>query len=329
MITPELREKVSVCLGRVKRSSFVNTFLCMAFLTTCFETFADDECTRTSRVQARSCKNEVREEYWNAIGNCLNLSSLSERHKCRREAAQARRQARKECFAQFDAREEVCADIGQDPYDPEIDPSDFPYTDGIIPEPNPYWPLVPGTTFVYEGDGEVITVAVTHDIKEIAGVNCIVVQDVVTEDGVAIEDTFDWYAQDGDGNVWYFGELSRSFEDGELVGLDGSWEAGVDGAKPGIIMKANPEVGEVYRQEFFLGEAEDMGEVLDLAGSEEVAAEGADCEGDCLITADFTPIEPDVLEHKYYKPGIGFVLETKPGTGERVELVEIIVEEEE
>ena len=107
MITRELREKASVCLTKVKGSSFVRIFLCMAFLTTCFEAFADNECTRTSRVQARSCKNEVREEYWNAIGNCLNISSLSERHKCRREAAQARRQARIECFAKFDAREDV------------------------------------------------------------------------------------------------------------------------------------------------------------------------------------------------------------------------------
>ena len=151
---------------------------------------------------------------------------------------------------------------------------------------------------------------------------CVVVNDIVEEYGVPVEDTDDWYAQDKEGNVWYFGEIAKNFENGELVDLEGSWKGGVNSAKPGIIMFANPQVGTVYRQEFFLGVAEDMGEVIDLTGS--AVTPGAECNGDCLVTADFTPIDPTALEHKFYKKGVGFILEIKPETGERVELIEVI-----
>ena len=120
-----------------------------------------------------------------------------------------------------------------------------------------------------------------------------------------------------------FGEIAKNYEDGELVDLEGSWEAGVDGAKAGIIMKADPQVGDVYRQEFFLGDAEDMGEVLSLSGDETVPA--ADCDNECLVTKDYTPIEPDVEENKYYAPGVGPILEVDVETGERVELVNHIL----
>ena len=231
-----------------------------------------------------------------------------------------------ECSDQFDAREEVCNDLGQAPYHPDINPDNFPFMDGIIPpsELNPFFPLVQGTTYVYQGSDETITVTVTDEIKEIPGVNCISVHDVVKEDGKVTEDTFDWYAQDKDGNVWYFGEISQEFEEGELVGIEGSWKAGVDGAKTGIIMKANPQVGYFYRQEFFLGDAKDMAEVIDLNGSE--SAPAAECVGDCLVTSESTPIEPDVSENKFYAPDIGLILEIDMETGNRVELIEIITE---
>jgi len=164
-----------------------------------------------------------------------------------------------------------------------------------------------------------LTDTVTDEVKEILGVTCAVVHNLVKENGEVIEDTEDWYAQDIFGNVWYFGEIAQDFEDGELVSIDGSWKAGVDGAKAGIIMKAAPAVGDVYRQEFSLGNAEDLAEVLSLTGSEVVPA--ATCNGDCLVTRDFTPLQPDVSEHKYYKPGFGLILEVNPDTGDRVELV--------
>jgi hypothetical protein len=217
----------------------------------------------------------------------------------------------------------VCAALGEAKYDPMPDPADFvhPADIGTGVAANPYLPLVPGGAWVYEGEEETVTVSVTGDIKEILGVPCAVVRDVVTEDGELVEDTYDWFAQDLQGNVWYFGEIARNYEDGELVDLEGSWTAGKDGAKIGIVMPTDPQPGAVYRQEFLLGEAEDMAEVLELDGSADTPA--AACDGDCLVTLEYTALEPDAAEHKYYAPGIGMIMELDPETGEPIiELVE-------
>ena len=293
--------------------------------------FDDDDdngafCSKTSHAALRACRNEVRDDFWIAIGNCANLSDDDERETCVTDARVARKEARGECADQFEAREEVCDALGQAPYDPQP-PASFEDPLSITDtNANPYFPLVPGTKWVYENevDGETITVVVTHETKEILGVECIVVNDVVsdTDSGEVIEDTDDYYAQDSEGNVWYFGEIAQDFEDGELVGIEGSWKAGRDSAKQGILMKANPQVGDVYRQEFFLGDAEDLAEVLSLSGTESVP--GASCDGDCLVTKDFSPIEPGVFENKFYAPGVGTILEVNPQTGARVELVEAV-----
>ena len=129
------------------------------------------------------------------------------------------------------------------------------------------------------------------------GITARVVRDTVTLDGEIIEDTLDWYAQDKDGTVWYLGEDTAEFEDGKITTREGSFEAGVDGAQAGVIMPASPEVGMAYRQEYYEGEAEDNGEVLALGQQASVPAGEYD---DLLKTADTTPLEPDVLEHKYY-----------------------------
>ena len=144
-----------------------------------------------------------------------------------------------------------------------------------------------------------------------------------------IEDTFDWYAQDSEGNVWYMGEIAQNYEDGELVDVEGSWKAGRDSAKPGIVMFADPDPEQVhfYRQEFALGNAEDIG-ALESRGEVEVEILDDNenvlfsFEDDVLVTRDFTPIEPEVYELKYYAPGIGLVLEENPETGEMVKLVD-------
>jgi hypothetical protein len=189
---------------------------------------------------------------------------------------------------------------------------------------NPFLPLVPGTRWVYEGDTEDgrerIVVEVTGETRRIMGVDCVVVRDTVTLDGEVTEDTFDWYAQDDAGAVWYFGEDTTAFEDG-VPSKEGSWEAGVDGAEPGIAMEADPQVGDAYRQEYLAGEAEDHGEVLSL---DEHAAVPFGTFDHVLMTEDTTPLEPDVVEHKYYARGIGVVLEVDvAGGSERVELVEL------
>jgi hypothetical protein len=177
---------------------------------------------------------------------------------------------------------------------------------------------------VYEGGkgegNERTVVEVTRDTKTILGITAVVAHDTVTKDGNVKEDTFDWYAQDRQGNVWYLGEDTKEYENGAVVSTKGSWEAGVSGAQPGISMKARPKAGATYRQEYFKGQAEDFAQVLNTRESVTVRA---GTYRDVLKTKDFTPLEPKLLEHKYYAPGVGVVQEVtvKGGSG-RVELVE-------
>ncbi len=204
-------------------------------------------------------------------------------------------------------------------YEPPFNPSAF-----VADITNPYFPLVPGTTFRYEEEAEdgmeEIIVEVTHDTREIAGVTARVVRDRVYLDGELIEDTVDWYAQDAAGNVWYLGEETCEFEGGECASTAGSWEAGVDGAVPGIVMPADPTVGQAYYQEFYEGEAEDRARVLST--SEAVTVPYGSFTS-CVETEDTTPLDPDVLERKYYCADVGTVLEVTVETGGRGELVEI------
>ena len=207
---------------------------------------------------------------------------------------------------------------GADPVD--LDPADF--TAG---SDNPYFPLEPRRQWTYQETDETgasmrVVVTVTTETREIAnGVVARVVRDTVTEDGELVEDTFDWYAQDGEGNVWYLGEETAEFEDGKLATREGSFEAGVDGALPGVIMPAEPEVGLGYRQEYYEGEAEDNGAVLALGQQADVALGHFD---DVLLTADTITIEPKVLEYKLYAPGVGMILALGiSGGGGREELV--------
>jgi hypothetical protein len=148
----------------------------------------------------------------------------------------------------------------------------------------------------------------------------VVVRDTVRVGGEVVEDTRDWFAQDRDGNVWYLGEDSKEYEAGKVVGTEGSWEAGVGGARAGIVMPARPAVGLAYRQEFAEGEAEDLGEVVRVGVSEDVGSRRLD---DLVVTKEWNPLEPRVVEEKYYARGIGLVLEvvTRGGAG-RTELVE-------
>jgi len=200
----------------------------------------------------------------------------------------------------------------------ELDPSNF-----VATIDNPWLPFLPGSQWVFEDgteDGvERIEVVVTDETRQIMGITATVVRDIVTLDGEVIEDTFDWYAQDREGNVWYLGESTEEFEDGEVVSTAGSWEAGVDGAEAGIIMKANPTVGDSYRQEFYEGEAEDMAEIVRAGEAVEVAFGSFE---DVLVIREWTPLEPGLAEEKFYARGVGPVLEVKVEGGEgRVELI--------
>lgn len=199
-------------------------------------------------------------------------------------------------------------------YDPAIDPTAF-----VADVTNPLFPLVPGTMWVYEaGDGEHVEVTVTADRTTLLGVSAIVVHDVGSIDGSIIEDTFDYYAQDRDGNVWYMGEDTQELDHGQVTSTEGSWHAGVDGAKPGILIPAVPVVGQPYRQEYFACQAEDMGKVVAVDQSVTI---GTGTHTGCLETEDTTPLEPDVLEHKFYCPGVGLVLTIDETTSIREELI--------
>jgi hypothetical protein len=204
-------------------------------------------------------------------------------------------------------------------YEPRLDPSMF--VDVID---NPYLPLPTGARWRYEGmsDGEVETVeiCVTPDRKEILGISAVVVHDSVTVGGQLVEDTFDWFAQDVDGNVWYLGEDVKDYENGVVVSTAGSWTAGIGGARAGIVMAAEPAVGDVYRQEFLPGEAEDMMEYIATGPAVTTPAGSFD---DVVTTRDWTPLEPDVVEQKSYARGVGKVREEKvSGSRGIVELVE-------
>ena len=200
-------------------------------------------------------------------------------------------------------------------YSVDLDPADFTT---VID--NPLLPLLPGNRWVYEGDGERTEVTVTERTRVVMGIDAVVVADQVFEDGELIEDTEDWFAQDAEGNVWYMGEETAEYEDGEIVSTEGAWEAGVDGALPGIVMQADPQPGQAYRQEYYEGEAEDMAEVVRLGGTASVPFGEYT---DVVVIKEWTPLEPDVVEEKYYAAGIGPVLEeTVVGGSERNELLE-------
>jgi hypothetical protein len=191
-------------------------------------------------------------------------------------------------------------------YRPQIDPADF--TSEIT---NPYFPLTPGTMFVYEGTSEgkaeLNAVKVTSETRPILGVDCIIVHDVVSQAGVVVEDTFDWYAQDKDGNVWYFGEDTRELDArGRVKTTEGSWEAGQHGARPGIVMTAHPKVGDSYREEYRKGVAEDRGRIIRV-GETRTTPTGSYY--DVVVVAERTRLEPRILEHKEYAPGIGLITE--------------------
>jgi hypothetical protein len=276
-------------------------------------------CTQTSKDMRTSCQLGAQDSFWLASARCHNLPTDEEQKTCVTMAGEEEKSQIQECKSQFEARQEVCQALGEAPYNPVIDSANF-----VATIDNSYFPLVPGTTFIYEGQTDAglehDEFFVTRNTKVILGVTCVEVHDTVTVDGELTEDTLDWFAQDTEGNVWYFGENSKQVADGLVVGLEGSWTAGVDDAKPGIIMKAHPAVGDVYRQEFALGTAEDVAQVLSLTESVTVPYGAFQ---NCLETAETSPLEPDALENKFYHKGIGNVLTHDVVTGETLQLVQI------
>lgn len=286
---------------------------------------ANDPCIVTARFMFRAAQHSALDDFNVGLAKANDEPTPEARIAARKQARADYQGGVDLANAQFRGRRALCNDLDEERYNPVIKPADFLSVAETAAKPNPLFPLVPGTTYNFrsvspEGT-ETIEFAVTRGTRTILGVTCITVRDTVKLDGSVIEDTVDWFAQDRSGNVWYFGENTAEYDGGLITSIAGSWKGGVNGGKPGIIMFAMPVVGKVYRQELFLGEAEDAAEVLAL---NETVTVSAGTYTKCLKTEDFTPISPDNKEFKYYAPGIGNVLTITPGTGKRVELISVV-----
>lgn len=279
-----------------------------------------NEGQATAVLQRKAARHAALEDYLEARALCLNDGSVIQ-DECRLDAKTALEEEYERIDEQFEERLDVLGFIGSGRYDPQFGPLDF--STNIT---NSFFPLVIGRTLVYEKvtqEGiEHIEMTTNNVVRTVGGVQCREVRDVAYFNGVVVEDTLDWFAQHTNGDVWYMGELSQNFEDGLLSDLDGSWQTGLEGAKPGILMRANPLVAEAYRQEYLLSEAEDVARVFAL---NQTAIVPAGTFTGCVAIDEWTPIEPglDHRERKYFAPGVGMVLAINMGTGAREELIEI------
>ena len=296
-------------------------------------------CTASADALLQGCYAHFIGDRYVRKAVCFNVADSEEREECLADREEQRQEDKELCNEQHLARIRACRVLGEARYDPEFEPELF--DDPRSPtKPNPFFPLTVGNKWEYRGGDELNTIEVLNETKLLeGGVRCIVVSDRVEVGGFAIELTNDWYATAKDGTTWYCGEETAEFETfagdepvkEERVSIDGSFKAGRDGDKPGIIFLAQPKVGDVYLEEFSLANAEDVSEVLtttykfgqDAELDELVPQALADqlCgAGDCVVTKAFSLLEPGVFERKYWANGIGVFLETNPEEGEVVQL---------
>lgn len=266
-----------------------------------------------------AAKHQVLHDFWISAAQIVNEPGNDLRARLV-AAWQERTAGLTLVYEQHQMRLRLLQEFGNGSYSPHLLPSEFsPHIT------NPYMTFKPGRTLVYErqlSEGlERIEVTALPGVVKIQGIPCRAIREYETLDGVLVEESINWISQRADGAVWYFGEIARIYEDGFLHSLDGSWRYGLDNAQPGILMPAAPTVGQVYRQEFLLGTAEDVARVIETGVVETVSGRTVT---DCVTTQEETPIEPDDLGTKTYAPGIGLVLEVDVATGGRLELVEII-----
>ena len=320
--TPHETRRGGVCsFGRFSLPSWLAPLAIILGSTLCLAVPLDP-CAQITEDARLACQAGVEQDYEIALGKCDNISDPTASAGCEQQAKRDRADAVLTCHEQDILRKGTCSRTGGGTYEPVIDPANF-----VTTIDNPFFPLPPGTTFIYEGQTsegfEHVEFAVTHNTKVILGVTCVEVHDSRFLDGVLTEDTRDWFTQDKTGNVWYFGENTAVLENGLPVDLSGSWTAGVDGAQPGFVMEAHPAVGDFYRQEFLLGDAEDQAEVKTMEAKVNVPYGSFE---HCLKTKESSPLAPGDLEWKFYAAGVGNLLTIDKMTGERSELVQIITE---
>jgi hypothetical protein len=299
-------------------------------------------CSATARHLYSACGHEAAEDLETMRAKCLNVADAEQRSQCLIEAREAYVEARKTCGAALRGRRQACTLLGEARYDPPWEPALFDADFRRLSNPNPYFPLGIGWRWQYgDGGSESTVVEVLDAIKLIEGVPCIVVRDLVSEDGLIKEATDDWFAAARDGSTWYCGEESKDYEyfegdrpqAAELVGNDGSFKHGRELDKAGIIMPAGPRVGMAWREEFSPGEAEDVAQVVSVnyawGGGSAALDQGVPRElaqrfcglADCVVTRNWALTEPGKFELKYYARGIGLFVETKPQEGKTLQLV--------
>jgi len=297
-------------------------------------------CSSTAALLQRACGFDTDDTYWTTVAKCTNLSDPQKRAECMFDAENTKIEGAQECQAQYATRLGACRLLGEDRYDPETDPGAFERNFANLRNPNRYFPLTIGNRWEYRSGHERNTVEVLDQTKRIDGVTCIVFRDLVSVDGKLHEATDDWYAQAEDGTVWYFGEEVKNYETfagdrpraPELVSIDGSFKAGRELDKPGIIFLNSPSKGDVYLEEFSLGNAEDVTEILSTTYSFGASAEldhlvprtlaKRFCNGDCVVTKNYSLLEPGIFARKYYAPGVGVILEVEVNTGQVVALTD-------
>jgi len=297
-------------------------------------------CSATAEALFSACRASAAGDAFVAKAKCLNLADDDARDECLDDLVSDRTEEERLCGRMRDGRRAACRLLGERAYDPEIDPSQF--DDSRSPtHANSYFPITIGNRWDYtSSSGETDTVEIVDETKLINDVTCVVARDHVEKPDGEAEHTDDWYVQANDGAVWYFGEEVKNFETfdgddpqhGELVSIDGSFKWGRVGDKGGIIFPAVPRRGDVYLEEFSLGNAEDVTEVLsttygyggDRALNRNVPRALADllCSHDCVVTKNYSLLEPGVFARKYYARGIGVFLEIEVNTGEVVQLVD-------
>ncbi len=299
-------------------------------------------CTTAALLQFSACKNEVADDNLTARAFCTNVSDDQDREDCLQEARSTQADDGMRCHNQLRARRDLCQKLGEGRYDPDLDPDLFDDDVANPTSPNPYFPLTVGNKWTFEGgDNEVSTDEVLDKTKLIEGVTCLVVRNVASRGGRIIEVTDDWYGLRKNRDVNYCGEQVQNFEtfagddpaEPELIDTGGSFKAGRQ-AMPGLIFPGFPTVGLVYRQEWAPGDAEDVAEVVSIN-----YGFGADrkldehmlpalakllCSNDCVVTRDYSPIEPGAFAFKFYARGLGMFYEVAVDEEGNVEVFQLV-----
>ena len=296
-------------------------------------------CTQTANSLNKACGFEALDEYWLAVAICTNESNDIDRSECLNDASAAKSEKSQLCREQFQGRKDFCRASSEARYDPNFDQQLFETDYTALPSLNPYFPIEIGNHWEFAGGGETVTVDVLNQTKLIDDVTCIVSRDIVYKNGELVEATDDWLAQAKGGDIWYCGEEVKDYETfpadnpalPELVSIDGSFKVDRDGTKAGVLYPRYPVEGQVYREEFSLGNAEDISEVESTDytyGDDEDLDQWMPADlgalmcgrGGCFVTENRSLTDPTSLELKYYTPGIGVFLQVKPDVGEIVRL---------